>query len=267
MGLLGVQWACLPWSHPPRLCVPGPIPPLLQLPGPPPWCSRPDGRRHSPSTILMLITAPLACPHPHPTTAAAAVPSALVLSPDHRKHFLSTLVMLITGQSVRAGQTDPAIMFTVLNMLRAWLLEPRTGAPVLTAKELLVIMQRVAQVGLKLVGLFYIESVGGGCIPVSWPHCSGLRRRAAVAARFRLAACLVCCLPGWCAAMTPTRTRPLPCRRHAAAGGPPAGHPCAAEAPLGHSLPGPPPPGHRQCQPGGCRGWAGVGHGVGFHPW
>eukprot|EP00887_Chlorella_sp_A99_P004017 scaffold11.g4017.t1 len=105
----------------------------------------------------------------------AAVPSALVLSAEHRRHFLSTLVMLITGQSVRQGQTDPAIMLTVLHMLRTWLLgEPPAGAPgvpggapggapgapgaaaprgpgasgaaMLTSKELLVIMQRVAQV-------------------------------------------------------------------------------------------------------------------------
>ena len=74
-----------------------------------------------------------------------AVPSALTLSADHRKHFLSTLVMLITGQSVRAGTTDPAILHLILTMLRKWLLDP--GSAHLTAKELLVIIQRIAQVG------------------------------------------------------------------------------------------------------------------------
>lgn len=73
-----------------------------------------------------------------------AVPSALTLSADHRKHFLSTLVMLITGQSVRAGTTDPSILHLILTMLRKWLLDPNSAH--LTAKELLVIIQRIAQV-------------------------------------------------------------------------------------------------------------------------
>ncbi|KAL4439666.1 hypothetical protein ABPG75_002667 [Micractinium tetrahymenae] len=72
-----------------------------------------------------------------------AVPSALTLSADHRKHFLSTLVMLITGQSVRAGTTDPSILHLILTMLRKWLLDPSSAH--LTAKELLVIIQRIAQ--------------------------------------------------------------------------------------------------------------------------
>ncbi|KAL4854024.1 Transcription-associated protein 1 [Chlorella vulgaris] len=72
-----------------------------------------------------------------------AVPSALTLSADHRKHFLSTLVMLITGQSVRAGTTDPSILHLILTMLRKWLLDPTSAH--LTAKELLVIIQRIAQ--------------------------------------------------------------------------------------------------------------------------
>ena len=76
--------------------------------------------------------------------AAVAVPSALTLSADHRKHFLSALVMLITGQSVRAGTTDPSILHLILTMLRKWLLDPKCAH--LTAKELLVIIQRIAQV-------------------------------------------------------------------------------------------------------------------------
>jgi len=75
---------------------------------------------------------------------AVAVPSALTLSADHRKHFLSTLVMLITGQSVRAGTTDPSILHLILTMLRKWLLDPASAH--LSAKELLVIIQRIAQV-------------------------------------------------------------------------------------------------------------------------
>lgn len=102
----------------------------------------------------------LACTH------AVAVPSALTLSADHRKHFLSTLVMLITGQSVRAGTTDPSILHLILTMLRKWLLD--TGSAHLSAKELLVIIQRIAQVrgevwrGRKLGGL-------------SWCHTQTLR--------------------------------------------------------------------------------------------
>lgn len=76
--------------------------------------------------------------------AAVAVPSALTLSADHRKHFLSTLVMLITGQSVRSGTTDPSILHLILTLLRTWLLDPSCAH--LTAKELLVIIQRIAQV-------------------------------------------------------------------------------------------------------------------------
>jgi transformation/transcription domain-associated protein len=72
-----------------------------------------------------------------------AVPSALTLSADHRKHFLSTLVMLITGQSVRSGTTDPSILHLILTLLRTWLLDPTCAH--LTAKELLVIIQRIAQ--------------------------------------------------------------------------------------------------------------------------
>ena len=74
---------------------------------------------------------------------AVAVPAALVLSADHRKHFLSTLVMLITGQSVRSGSTDSKILFTILRLLSQWLSDPSQSH--LTFKELLVILQRVAQ--------------------------------------------------------------------------------------------------------------------------
>ena len=73
-----------------------------------------------------------------------AVPSSLVLSAEHRKLFLSTLVMLITGQSVRQGQTDAAILFTVKNLMQGWLLSPKQTH--LTHKELLVLLQRLAQV-------------------------------------------------------------------------------------------------------------------------
>lgn len=52
--------------------------------------------------------------------------------------------MLITGQSVRAGTTDPSILHLILTMLRKWLLDPASAH--LTAKELLVIIQRIAQV-------------------------------------------------------------------------------------------------------------------------
>ena len=80
---------------------------------------------------------------PYPSFAAVASPSALLLSVEHRKHFLSTLVMLITGQSVRSNTTDPSIMFSVLELFCGWV--SAGGAP-LTTKELLVIMQRIAQV-------------------------------------------------------------------------------------------------------------------------
>ena len=72
------------------------------------------------------------------------MPSSLVLSAEHRKMFLSTLVMLITGQSVRQGQTDAAILFTVKNLMQGWLLAPKPTH--LTHKELLVLLQRLAQV-------------------------------------------------------------------------------------------------------------------------
>ena len=75
---------------------------------------------------------------------AVAVPSALVLSAEHRKLFLSTLVMLITGQSVRQGQTDAGIIFAILNLMRGWLLAPKQTF--LTYKELLVLLQRLAQI-------------------------------------------------------------------------------------------------------------------------
>lgn len=110
-----------------------------------------------------------ACPLPHgpdtsawlpPGCGAVAVPSALTLSADHRKHFLSTLVMLITGQSVRAGTTDPSILHLILTMLRKWLLDP--GSAHLTAKELLVIIQRIAQVDNG--GLGTHVRAGGRCL-------------------------------------------------------------------------------------------------------
>lgn len=55
--------------------------------------------------------------------------------------------MLITGQSVRAGTTDPSILHLILTMLRKWLLDPASAH--LSAKELLVIIQRIAQVGVR----------------------------------------------------------------------------------------------------------------------
>ena len=73
----------------------------------------------------------------------AAVPSALVLSGDHRRLFLSTLVLLITGPSVRSGQTDASILFAILELMRKWLLDPVHSH--LTSKELLVLLQRIAQ--------------------------------------------------------------------------------------------------------------------------
>ena len=55
-------------------------------------------------------------------------------------------------QSVRQGATDPAIMFTILDMLRGWVLG---GAALhLTPKELLVIVQRIAQVGGGYISFF-----------------------------------------------------------------------------------------------------------------
>jgi transformation/transcription domain-associated protein len=72
------------------------------------------------------------------------VPSALVLSNEHRRVFLSTLIVLITGPAVRHAQTDPCILFAFLNLLRGWLLVPKQAH--LTNKELLVLLQRVAQV-------------------------------------------------------------------------------------------------------------------------
>ena len=91
-----------------------------------------------------------------PLAGAVAVPSALTLSAEHRKHFLSTLVMLITGQSVRAGTTDPSILHLILTMLRKWLLD--SGSAHLTAKELLVIIQRIAQ-----VRALRLHALGCGC--------------------------------------------------------------------------------------------------------
>ncbi len=88
--------------------------------------------------------------NPAAVHVAVAVPLALTLSADHRKHFLSTLVMLITGQSVRAGTTDPSILHLILTMLRKWLLDPSSAH--LTSKELLVIIQRIAQVGCNCRG-------------------------------------------------------------------------------------------------------------------
>lgn len=54
---------------------------------------------------------------------------------------------LRAGQSVRQGQTDPAIMFTVMELMRGWILTPKEKQQAhLTFKELLVLLQRLAQV-------------------------------------------------------------------------------------------------------------------------
>lgn len=45
---------------------------------------------------------------------------------------------------MRQGQTDPSILFTIMNLMRGWLLAPKTVH--LTHKELLVLLQRLAQV-------------------------------------------------------------------------------------------------------------------------
>lgn len=74
-----------------------------------------------------------------------AAPSALIMSAEHRRLFLSTLIVLITGQAVRQRQTDPCILFAILKLLHGWLLVPEQQAH-LTPKELLVLLQRVAQV-------------------------------------------------------------------------------------------------------------------------
>ena len=45
---------------------------------------------------------------------------------------------------MRQGQTDAAILFTVLHLMRGWLLSPKQTP--LTHKEHLVLLQRLAQV-------------------------------------------------------------------------------------------------------------------------
>jgi len=75
---------------------------------------------------------------------AVAVPSSLVLSADHRKMFLSTVVELMAGNPVRQGQTHSGILFSVMHLLRSWLLSE--GQNYLNPKESLVLLQRLAQV-------------------------------------------------------------------------------------------------------------------------
>ena len=73
-----------------------------------------------------------------------SVPSALVLSLDHRKLFLSTVVELMAGNPVRQGQTHSGILFSVMRLLRDWLLDD--SVDYLNPKESLVLLQRLAQV-------------------------------------------------------------------------------------------------------------------------
>jgi transformation/transcription domain-associated protein len=73
-----------------------------------------------------------------------SVPSALVLSSDHRKLFLSTVVELMAGNPVRQGQTHSGILFSVMRLLRDWLLDD--SVDYLNSKESLVLLQRLAQV-------------------------------------------------------------------------------------------------------------------------
>lgn len=80
--------------------------------------------------------------------------------------------MLITGQSVRAGTTDPSILHLILTMLRKWLLDPTSAH--LTAKELLVIIQRIAQVGLNVCSvppLSQVQMLISACLSCSWTAC------------------------------------------------------------------------------------------------
>ena len=74
---------------------------------------------------------------------AVAVPSSLILSAEHRKMFLSTVVELMAGNPVRQGQTHSGILFSVMHLLRDWLL---SGQNYLNPKESLVLLQRLAQV-------------------------------------------------------------------------------------------------------------------------
>ena len=75
---------------------------------------------------------------------SVSVPSALVLSSDHRKLFLSTVVELMAGNPVRHGQTHSGILFSVMRLLREWLLDD--SVDYLNPKESLVLLQRLAQV-------------------------------------------------------------------------------------------------------------------------
>ena len=73
-----------------------------------------------------------------------SVPSSLVLSAEHRKLFLSTVVELMAGNPVRQGQTHSGILFSVMHLLKGWLLDD--GKDYLNPKESLVLLQRLAQV-------------------------------------------------------------------------------------------------------------------------
>ena len=73
-----------------------------------------------------------------------SVPSSLVLSAEHRKLFLSTVVELMAGNPVRQGQTHSGILFSVMHLLRGWLLD--NSEDYLNPKESLVLLQRLAQV-------------------------------------------------------------------------------------------------------------------------
>ena len=109
---------------------------------------------------------------------------------------------------MRQGQTDPAIMFTILEMMRSWILTPRDKQQRLTAKELLVLLQRVAQVerlqaiplalkalwDVKFLDLLYtvittrlVRSKAAECL-LSKPHlrryCAGVCRRTTLGTKF-----------------------------------------------------------------------------------
>ena len=73
-----------------------------------------------------------------------SVPSSLVLSAEHRKLFLSTVVELMAGNPVRQGQTHYGILFSVMHLLKGWLLDD--AKDYLNHKESLVLLQRLAQV-------------------------------------------------------------------------------------------------------------------------
>ena len=63
--------------------------------------------------------------------------------------FTLSLIYCTAGISVRNCQTDASIFFMIMELMRKWLLPPDvTGSQqgLLTSKELLVLLQRLAQV-------------------------------------------------------------------------------------------------------------------------